>query len=132
MYEYRSLCDKGTEAVIPCRYARVTLLLRKRVARVSEGLIPSDHLETIALFIPTPRQGVSRNGDRKRDRHPIGVVYIGYISSDPGSSALRASTAGLCRTDPYRGPLPGQQTGQHLWAAPLGCSFLRHRSSAKR
>ena len=131
MYEYLSLCDKGTEAVIPCRYARVTLLLRKRVippgltgreaifvARVSEGLIPSDHLETIALFIPTPRQGVSRNGDRKRDRHPIGVVYIGYISSDPGSSALRASTAGLCRRDPYRGPLPGQQTGQHLWAAP--------------
>ena len=30
MYEYLSLCDKGTEAVIPCRYACVTMLLRKR------------------------------------------------------------------------------------------------------
>ena len=30
MYEYLSLCGKGTEAVIPCRYARVTLLLRQR------------------------------------------------------------------------------------------------------
>ena len=29
MYEYLSLCDKGTEAVIPCRYARVTLLLQR-------------------------------------------------------------------------------------------------------
>ena len=30
MYEYLSLCGKGTEAVIPCRYARVTLLLQQR------------------------------------------------------------------------------------------------------
>ena len=41
----------------------------------------------------------------KRERHPIEVVYIRRISSNPGSSALRASTTGLCKTDPCRVPL---------------------------
>ena len=43
----------------------------------------------------------------RRERHPVGVVYIRRITGNPGSSALRASTPGLCRSDPYRGPLRG-------------------------
>ncbi len=36
----------------------------------------------------------------RRERHPIGVVYIRRIAGDPGSSALRASTAGYAKRTP--------------------------------
>ena len=40
-----------------------------------------------------------------------------YILVSPGSSALRASTTGLCRTDPYRGPLLYRHLGTDTLAA---------------
>ena len=58
---------------------------------------------------PRPRQGVARNGNRQRERHPVGVVSIRRITGDPGSSALRASTPGLCRRHPCRGAVPPQR-----------------------
>ena len=50
------------------------------------------------LLIPSTPVGVE---GMRRGRHPIGLVYIRQIAGNPGSSALRASSPVLCRTDPY-------------------------------
>ena len=57
--------------------------------------------ESTALFYPLdPDRASLAIESYWRERHPIGVVYIRRIAGDPGSSALRASTPGLCRKDP--------------------------------
>ena len=49
----------------------------------------------------------------------VGSFIPKYILVSPGSSALRASTTGLCRTDPYRGPL----LYRHLETDTLAASY---------
>ena len=97
------------------------------------GAKPRRPRESIALFNSSTPPGVARNNDRQRERHPIGVVYIRRIAGNPGSSALRASTAGLKSDDPSgvsplrdrQAGVSGDITGVTGGVAPLrGASFV--------
>ena len=93
------------------------------VARVSEGRSPDDPGYATDPISPRPRQGsvvmaLVRGSDTLSGSHSIR-----HIAANPGSSALRASTTGLCRSDPYRGPLPGSLLGM-AYTSVSGTSCL--------
>ena len=71
------------------------------LARVSRHEVPKTAGKRTPVKMYDPAR-VSHIPVRQSVRHPFGVVYIRHIAANPGSSALRASTTGLCRSDPYR------------------------------
>ena len=65
------------------------------------GAQPRRPRVSIALFYPLDPDRASLVIESYwRERHPIGVVYIRRTAGDPGSSALRASTAGYAERTP--------------------------------
>ena len=59
------------------------------------GAQPRRPREGCRVLSLQPRQGSVVIASSRRERHPIGVVYIRWIAGDPGASALRALTPGL-------------------------------------
>ncbi len=92
------------------------------LARVSRHEVPKTAGKRTPVKMYDPAR-VSHIPVRQSVRHPSGVVYIRHIAANPGSSALRASTTGLCRSDPYRGPLPGSLLGM-AYTSVSGTSCL--------
>ena len=82
------------------------------------GAQPRRPWVSIALFHPLDPDRASLVIESFwRERHPIGVVYIRRTAGDPGSSALRASTAGYAERTPTGVPC--------RTASPIICIWCR-------